>query len=66
MKEIVERHWEELTQKKLTVKGYCAEECPNREVCFGCRASALQYAGDLRASDPKCWWNPENKEMESP
>ena len=45
------------------VEGFCGEECPNREICFGCRANALRYAGDKRASDPKCWWNPANQEL---
>lgn len=44
------------------IKGYCGEECPNRDICFGCRANALRYAGDKQASDPKCWWNPANRE----
>jgi radical SAM protein with 4Fe4S-binding SPASM domain len=42
------------------VHGPCAQ-CKNSDVCYGCRASAYHYLGDIRASDPKCWLNPEAK-----
>ena len=29
--------------------------CANRSVCWGCRASAYYYAGDVTADDPLCW-----------
>lgn len=44
------------------VKGFCGESCENRDVCFGCRARAYHYTGDVMASDPKCWLNPAAKE----
>ena len=42
-------------------KGFCGESCENRDVCFGCRARAYHYTGDVMASDPKCWLNPAAK-----
>jgi MoaA/NifB/PqqE/SkfB family radical SAM enzyme len=45
------------------VEGYCGEECENRDVCFGCRANAHHYLGNRRASDPKCWLNPQSPEQ---
>jgi MoaA/NifB/PqqE/SkfB family radical SAM enzyme len=56
--EIFEKRRDDLTFNS-PVKGYCGEGCPDREVCFGCRANAYHYLGDLWASDPKCWRNPE-------
>lgn len=44
------------------IKGFCNEECPNSDICFGCRASAYHYLGDAFASDPKCYLNPEARE----
>ena len=41
--------------------GMCGD-CPNNDLCFGCRASAYYYAGDITAADPKCWLNPEAPE----
>lgn len=43
------------------VKGACAS-CPNNSVCNGCRGNAYHYLGDIEASDPKCWMNPEARE----
>jgi MoaA/NifB/PqqE/SkfB family radical SAM enzyme len=46
-----------------SIKGYCGDgECPNRELCFGCRANALRYPGDVTESDPKCFFNPAAQE----
>lgn len=42
-------------------KGICGD-CVNNDLCFGCRASAHYYLGDVKASDPKCWLNPEAEE----
>ncbi|GAB4352007.1 MAG: hypothetical protein Kow0099_36200 [Candidatus Abyssubacteria bacterium] len=42
----------------FTPKGICGD-CTNNDLCFGCRASALYYTGDIEGSDPKCWLNPE-------
>lgn len=44
------------------VKGYCGEGCEDRNICFGCRANAYHYLGDVLASDPKCWRNPDAPE----
>lgn len=40
------------------IDGPC-NRCENNEICFGCRANAYYYLKDVRASDPKCWWNPQ-------
>jgi radical SAM protein with 4Fe4S-binding SPASM domain len=40
------------------VKGACAE-CADRDVCWGCRANAYFYKGDIAASDAMCWRNDE-------
>ncbi len=42
---------------KLNVKGPCAT-CVSKLVCYGCRASAHIFLGDIEASDPKCFFNP--------
>jgi radical SAM protein with 4Fe4S-binding SPASM domain len=60
--DIFERSRDELLFNDFSVEGFCGKECPNRQICFGCRANALRYAGDKKASDPKCWWNPSNSE----
>lgn len=59
--EIVEKHRDDLLLFH-DVKGYCGEECENRDVCYGCRANAYHYLGDIAASDPKCYMNPEARE----
>ncbi|MHA1143634.1 MAG: radical SAM/SPASM domain-containing protein [Candidatus Helarchaeota archaeon] len=46
---------------KFKVKGPCGS-CMSRHVCYGCRASAYCYAGDITASDPKCPYNPKAPE----
>ncbi|MBI2877218.1 MAG: radical SAM protein [Candidatus Tectomicrobia bacterium] len=43
------------------VTGACGS-CENNDICNGCRSNAFHYLGDLYASDPKCWLNPEAKE----
>lgn len=47
---------------KFEVKGACAS-CERNEHCFGCRSRAHHFLGDLTASDPKCWLNPESREF---
>jgi radical SAM protein with 4Fe4S-binding SPASM domain len=42
------------------IKGRCGD-CENSDICFGCRANAFYMAGDITASDPRCWLNPDNK-----
>lgn len=43
---------------KIKVKGPCAS-CVSKLVCYGCRANAHIYLGDITASDPKCFFNPD-------
>ncbi|MBI5118448.1 radical SAM protein [Candidatus Poribacteria bacterium] len=57
LKHVVEKHRDKLFFN-FTPKGMCGD-CANNDLCFGCRASALYYTGDITASDPKCWLNPE-------
>ncbi|MBI4832449.1 MAG: radical SAM protein [Candidatus Lindowbacteria bacterium] len=54
---IVEKYRDKLFFN-FTPKGMCGD-CANNDLCFGCRASALYYTGDIEAADPKCWLNPE-------
>lgn len=61
LEEIFKRSWESLLFK-LPIKGPCGESCSNRDVCFGCRATAFHFLDDALASDPKCFLNPEAKE----
>lgn len=61
LKEIFSRHRDAILFN-YDIKGYCGKECENRDICFGCRASAYHYLGDVRASDPKCPMNTEAKE----
>ncbi len=42
---------------KFNVKGPCAT-CVSKLVCYGCRANAHIFLGDIKASDPKCFFNP--------
>jgi radical SAM protein with 4Fe4S-binding SPASM domain len=43
---------------KINVKGPCAT-CVSKLVCYGCRANAHIFLGDITASDPKCFYNPD-------
>ncbi|MHA1146682.1 MAG: radical SAM/SPASM domain-containing protein [Promethearchaeota archaeon] len=54
--EIVKRAKKKL-MLKIKVKGPCAS-CVSKLVCYGCRANAYLYEGDINASDPKCFYNP--------
>jgi radical SAM protein with 4Fe4S-binding SPASM domain len=36
------------------IKGACAE-CPQNDICYGCRGMAYQLTGDYLAADPLCW-----------
>ena len=58
LKEIFERNRDSLLFN-FQIKGPCAT-CQNNDLCFGCRATAYHYLGDVEASDPKCWLNPES------
>ena len=55
--EIVKRAKKNLLLK-VEVKGPCAT-CISKLVCYGCRANAHIYLGDIKASDPKCFYNPD-------
>ena len=44
------------------VQGPCGS-CQHSDVCFGCRSTAQTYLGDVTASDPKCWLNPDTPEV---
>jgi radical SAM protein with 4Fe4S-binding SPASM domain len=58
--DIVKKHKKEL-KLKIRVKGKCAS-CTSKMICYGCRASAYLYTGDITASDPKCFSNPDAPE----
>lgn len=60
-KDIVENNKDKLLFQ-FEIKGFCGEECENRDYCFGCRSNAHHYTGDITASDPRCFMNPEAKE----
>ena len=59
LKEIFDSRRDEILFN-FDVHGPCAH-CKNSDVCYGCRASAYHYLGDIKASDPKCWLNTEAK-----
>lgn len=59
--DIVERERDMVHWHNVEIKGQCGD-CENNDVCFGCRANAYYYSGDMYGSDPKCWMNPEAKE----
>ena len=44
------------------VTGECAA-CDDADVCWGCRANAYFYKGDVSASDPMCWRNSEDLDL---
>ena len=46
---------------KFKVKGPCAS-CKFKLYCCGCRANAHVFLGNIAASDPKCFFNPEAPE----
>jgi radical SAM protein with 4Fe4S-binding SPASM domain len=46
---------------KVKVKGPCGS-CENKLFCYGCRANAYLYTGDICASDPKCFFNKDAPE----
>jgi radical SAM protein with 4Fe4S-binding SPASM domain len=43
---------------KNNLKGKCGV-CEYREICGGCRSSALFYTGDILGSDPRCAYIPK-------
>lgn len=62
LRDIFERQRDELLFN-FKIKGYCGSgQCPYDDLCFGCRATAYHYTGDVKASDPKCFLNPEAKD----
>lgn len=64
LKDICQKHKKELLFD-FEVKGACST-CFNSDVCFGCRSTAFAYTGDIHASDPKCFLNPEAPEFVFP
>lgn len=60
LKDIMDRARDTLFYN-FEVEGFC-KECENSDVCWGCRAIAAHYTGNVRASDPKCFMNPDAKE----
>src|SRR3990172_11178165 len=62
--QIFAKQGKKLTHNDLKIKGQCAH-CKNNQdnLCWGCRANAFHYLGDFEAADPKCWLNPEAKEL---
>lgn len=54
---IFERH-RDLLLFNFEIKGRCGN-CTNNDICFGCRANAYHYTGDIRESNPKCLMNKE-------
>lgn len=59
--DIFARHKRELLYD-FEVQGPCGT-CEHSDVCFGCRSTAQTYCGDVTASDPKCWLNPDTPEL---
>lgn len=57
LKDIFHQH-RDLLLFNFKIKGPCST-CDNNDTCFGCRATAYHYTGDVTASDPKCFMNPE-------
>ncbi len=43
---------------KTNLKGKCGV-CEYKEICGGCRTSALYFTGDIFGSDPQCAYNPK-------
>lgn len=54
---------QELRDIKTTIKGPC-KDCFLHDDCYGCRGQAYQLTGDYLASDPCCWYNFKNCEIE--
>ncbi len=40
--------------------------CPHHTDCWGCRANAYYYSGDIHAPDPECWLNPDRAASAQP
>lgn len=59
--DIFKRHSQALLYD-FDVHGACGT-CVHSDVCFGCRSTAQTYLGDVTASDPKCWLNPDSPEL---
>jgi len=61
LKDILDRSQELrlLKNHRQTIKGYC-RTCEKNDTCYGCRGAAFQVTGDILASDPLCWRNPDN------
>ena len=53
-----------LKNYRQSIKGFC-RTCKKSDTCYGCRGAAFQVTGDILASDPLCWRNPDNLESKS-
>ncbi|MBI2061102.1 MAG: radical SAM protein [Nitrospirae bacterium] len=53
LKEIVSKNATKLCYD-FDIHGPCAK-CADSDVCWGCRANAYFYSGDITGSDPMCW-----------
>ena len=53
-----------LKDHRQNIKGFC-HTCEKSDTCYGCRGAAFQVTGDLLASDPLCWRNPDNLKPQS-
>lgn len=62
LKEILKnsRELNQLKNYRQTIKGFCGS-CEKSAECYGCRGAAFQVTGDILASDPLCWRNPDNR-----
>jgi len=58
LQELIADHGKKLCYD-FEVNGACAS-CDNNDVCWGCRANAYFYKGNVTASDPMCWLNDES------
>lgn len=64
LKEIFDKHISEILYEE-GVEGFCGNgECPNADICFGCRGTAyFTSGGNYLASDGKCYLNPNAEEL---
>ena len=51
-------------RERRTLKGNCGK-CRYKHTCGGCRAMAYYKTGDYRASDPNCFFEPEDENTRS-
>jgi len=51
-------------RSRAELKGNCGR-CRYRDTCGGCRALAYYHHGDIMASDPTCFFEPEDRDTHS-